>query len=91
MIQIILQDLTPILYPTPRLSRAALTDFNTKAYDRLELIDAMRVWDKKMLGLYRIKADLDVVTRELEESSCKYFFSTSRKFRVLTLFRSLPV
>lgn len=80
MIQIILQDLTPILYPLPKLSRLALIDYNTKAYDRLALIDSMRVWDKRMSGLYRIKADLDVVTRELEDSNCKYFFRRRRNF-----------
>ncbi|KAK4056834.1 hypothetical protein OIO90_002084 [Microbotryomycetes sp. JL221] len=60
IIQVILQDLSPILYPLPTLSGpAALARFNTLAHDKIELHHTMREWHESMPGYFRVISDLD--------------------------------
>lgn len=58
--QIILRDLTPLLYPLPTSSTdTALTDYNSKAYQTLELSDALASWHPFLPAVYRYRATLD--------------------------------
>lgn len=72
MVQIVLRDLSPIIYAPPSLSGIiALRDYNSAAYQKLEPWQAMRKWHPAFGRLYRISADLDVVTKELEAPCCE--------------------
>lgn len=78
VIQIILRDLSPLLYAHPSSTgSASLLRYNTNAYNRIELWQAMRAWHDQMPRLYRVTADLDVVARELEKACCEHRTSES--------------
>jgi DNA ligase-4 len=78
VIQIILRDLSPLLYAHPSSTgSASLLRYNTNAYNRIELWQAMRAWHDQMPRLYRVTADLDVVARELEKACCEHRTSKS--------------
>ncbi|KAL8279100.1 hypothetical protein RQP46_008558 [Phenoliferia psychrophenolica] len=67
IIQIILRDLSPLLYPLPTLSGTqALQDYNAMPYSEITLRDAMAAWHPKVPLLYGLTADLDVVMAETE-------------------------
>ncbi|SCV74037.1 BQ2448_6469 [Microbotryum intermedium] len=69
MIQIILKDMSPIFYPLPTTSSmAALLKYNARAHERLTAQDAMALWHERMPALYRIKADIDEATTEVERA-----------------------
>lgn len=71
MIQIILRDLSPLLFTHPSQSGSiALRSFTSAAYHKIDLREAMAAWDKRMPGLYRVTADLDVAARALEQPCC---------------------
>ncbi|KAK4698270.1 hypothetical protein P7C70_g8011, partial [Phenoliferia sp. Uapishka_3] len=67
MIQIILRDLHPLLYPLPTLSgNKSLHEYNAMPYYEITLQRALKAWHEKMPFLYRLTADLDIVAREVE-------------------------
>ncbi|GAA6016518.1 hypothetical protein JCM11491_002348 [Sporobolomyces phaffii] len=67
MIQVILRDISPILYPAPSNSVSiALSEYNTTCYDRLDLARVMDVWDTRMTKCFRSVADLDWVATTVE-------------------------
>ncbi|GAA5862001.1 hypothetical protein JCM1840_006904 [Sporobolomyces johnsonii] len=67
VIQLILRDLSPLLYPPPSASGdIALGRYCTTAYDRIEPHMAMREWNKGMPSLYKSVADLDYVAQVTE-------------------------
>ncbi|GAA6011978.1 hypothetical protein JCM10207_003447 [Rhodosporidiobolus poonsookiae] len=69
VVQLILRDLSPLLYPPPSSSsEVALARYNTTAYDQLTPIEAMRIWHPEMEKQYRVVADLDWVARQTEEA-----------------------
>ncbi|KPV75538.1 uncharacterized protein RHOBADRAFT_53505 [Rhodotorula graminis WP1] len=69
MLQIILRDLSPLLYPPPSaLGDVALTRFTSLAYNELGLYDAMRLWHEGMPRLYQAVADLDWVAWQAEKA-----------------------
>lgn len=69
MIQLILRDLSPILYPPPSLSGdVALREFSSAAYTQVTVLQAMREWHSAMPNLYRVVADLDYVSNQIEEA-----------------------
>lgn len=69
MVQIILRDLTPLLYPPPSPSAdVALQSYCLTAYGYVTLADAMQVWHEGTPRLYRTVADLDWVTWTAEEA-----------------------
>ncbi|SGY45760.1 BQ5605_C001g00336 [Microbotryum silenes-dioicae] len=69
MVQIILQDMSPIFYPLPTTSStAALLKYNARAHERLTAQDAMALWHERMPDLYRIKADIDEAATEVERA-----------------------
>lgn len=71
-IQIILRDLSPLLYPLPTLSgNISLRDYNAMPYWEVDLRRAMTAWHPKMPYLYRLTADLDVVANETERYGCE--------------------
>ncbi|KAK9898304.1 hypothetical protein P389DRAFT_166732 [Cystobasidium minutum MCA 4210] len=58
--QIILRDLSPLLYPIPSLrSDIALLEHNTANIEQLSLPDALRAWHWTLPGIYKFQADLD--------------------------------
>ncbi|GAA5927226.1 hypothetical protein JCM1841_004252 [Sporobolomyces salmonicolor] len=69
MIQLILRDISPLLYPPPSASGdISLSRYCTTAYDRVDPYMAMREWHKGMPSLYRAVADLDYVAQVTEEA-----------------------
>ncbi|BGP16121.1 hypothetical protein JCM10213v2_004115 [Rhodosporidiobolus nylandii] len=69
MIQLLLRDLSPLLYPAPSSSaEAALARYNTLAYDHVTVGDAMKAWHPGMARLFLAVADLDWVAWEVEEA-----------------------
>ncbi|GAA5959998.1 hypothetical protein JCM3765_006129 [Sporobolomyces pararoseus] len=67
MIQLILRDISPILYPPPSNSGSvALTEYNTACYDRVDLVRVMEAWDRRMPKIHRSIADLDWVAATVE-------------------------
>lgn len=74
MIQIILRDLSPILYVPPGKSAyMSLQAYNSNAYDRITVQDAMRVWHPDLNRLYYITKDLDHILREIESEDRRDF------------------
>lgn len=64
MTQIILKDLTPLLYPPPSSSPSVcLRLYNANAYKTLELRDAMRLWHWSLPTIYRYRNDIDEAVR----------------------------
>lgn len=64
MTQIILKDLSPLLYPPPSTSTSvALRQYNANAYRRLDLYDALRGWHWALPQIFRFKNDLDQALR----------------------------
>ncbi|BGP24561.1 hypothetical protein JCM10295v2_003479 [Rhodotorula toruloides] len=60
MVQIILRDLAPLLYPPPSSSAdIALSSYCLTSYGFVGLADAMQVWHEGLPRLYRTVADLD--------------------------------
>lgn len=58
--QIILRDLSPLLYPLPSASvESALHRYNANAYQTFELVEALREWNWILPVVYRYRADLD--------------------------------
>ncbi|GAA6048228.1 hypothetical protein JCM3770_006492 [Rhodotorula araucariae] len=69
MVQLILRDLSPLLYPPPSASGdVALTCFNSLAYNEIGMYDAMRAWHEGMPRLYQAVADLDWVAWQAEQA-----------------------
>ncbi|GAA5911215.1 uncharacterized protein JCM6883_001943 [Sporobolomyces salmoneus] len=67
MIQLILRDISPILYPPPSTSgTVALTNHNSTCYDRVDLVRVIGAWDHRMSMIYRSVADLDWVAKTVE-------------------------
>ncbi|GEM07306.1 ATP dependent DNA ligase [Rhodotorula toruloides] len=63
MVQIILRDLAPLLYPPPSSSAdIALSSYCLTSYGFVGLADAMQVWHEGLPRLYRTVADLDWVS-----------------------------
>lgn len=57
--QIILRDLTPLLYPLPTcIAEAALSKFNSSSYQELSLTEALREWHWLLPIVYRYRADI---------------------------------
>lgn len=73
MTQIILRDIDPILYPSPSQSAdTSLLDFNSAAYQRISVFDAMRRWHPGMPRLYKVVADLDYISDIVEHALSEY-------------------
>ncbi|GAA5897078.1 hypothetical protein JCM8208_006163 [Rhodotorula glutinis] len=71
MLQIILRDLSPLLYPPPSaLGDVALMRFTSVAYNEIGVYDAMRLWHEGMPRLYQAVADLDWVAWQAEKALC---------------------
>ncbi|GAA5899280.1 hypothetical protein JCM6882_009303 [Rhodosporidiobolus microsporus] len=69
VIQLLLRDLSPLLYPAPSCSGdVALERYNSTAYDRVKVLDAMRAWHGGMERLYLAVADLDWCAWQVEEA-----------------------
>ncbi|GAA5978700.1 hypothetical protein JCM11641_006147 [Rhodosporidiobolus odoratus] len=69
VIQLILRDLSPLLYPPPSSSGdVALARYNTTAYDQVSVSDAMKAWYPGMGRLYLAVADLDWVSWQAGEA-----------------------
>ncbi|GAA5824088.1 hypothetical protein JCM11251_001517 [Rhodosporidiobolus azoricus] len=69
MIQVLLRDLSPLLYPAPSCSGdVALARYNTLAYDQISVQDAMKTWHDGMERLYQAVADLDWCAWQVEEA-----------------------
>ena len=67
MVQLVLRDISPILYPPPSTSGpVALTDYTSSCYDKVDLARVMAVWDPRMARMYRTVADLDWVSTTVE-------------------------
>lgn len=75
MSQIILRDLSPMLYPIPSLrSDIALLEYNSTHYKPLELVSALKTWHWTLPTIYRYRADLDAAFKVLIDrpiSTCK--------------------
>lgn len=62
MVQIILRDLSPLLYPPPTPhATASLLNYNSAAYTVVTVEDALRYWAPDARSLYCAVADLDRV------------------------------
>lgn len=62
MVQIILRDLSPLLYPPPTPNAtASLLNYNSAAYTVITVEDALRYWAPDARSLYCAVADLDRV------------------------------
>ena len=60
MTQIILKDLRPLLYPLPsKNAYAALVNYDSKAYDELDVYEALRKWHHDGPRIFRVHALLD--------------------------------
>ncbi|BGP31986.1 hypothetical protein JCM10296v2_003765 [Rhodotorula toruloides] len=69
MVQVILRDLTPLLYPPPSSSAdIALSSYCLTSYGFIGLAEAMQVWHEGLPRLYRTVADLDWVTWTAEQA-----------------------
>ncbi|BGP07980.1 hypothetical protein JCM10049v2_003825 [Rhodotorula toruloides] len=69
MIQIILRDLAPLLYPPPSSSAdIVLSSYCLTSYGFIGLAEAMQVWHEGLPRLYRSVADLDWVTWTAEQT-----------------------
>ena len=67
LVQIILRDVTPLLYPLPSsIAEAALTKYNSCSYQELGLLDALREWHWVLPTIYRYRADIDEAFLVLE-------------------------
>ena len=72
LVQIILRDLSPLLYPIPSTSAdVALTRWNANAYQPLDLVDALREWHWILPSVYRYRMDLDVAFTLLKQHNIK--------------------
>jgi hypothetical protein len=68
MVQIILRDLTPLLYPLPTSEGGrSLLKYNSAAYEELTVVDAMAAFDERLPRLYRLYSDIDTVTGIYEQ------------------------
>ena len=68
IIQLILRDISPILYRPPSNSvSVSLTQYNQSCYDRIDLMRVLQVWDPRLPTIYRSVADLDYVATRVEE------------------------
>lgn len=72
LVQIILKDLSPLLYPLPEDAShytVALKKYNSKAVTIITKDQAMRAWDPsgKMTRAYRVRASLEEAARAYEE------------------------
>ncbi|GAA5943753.1 uncharacterized protein JCM15063_005826 [Sporobolomyces koalae] len=68
MIQLILRDLSPILYPAPSESvSVSLNQYTSTCYDRIDLVRVMHAWDPRMARIHRTVADLDWVAATVED------------------------
>ena len=66
--QIILRDLSPLLYPTPSYDlEISLSRFNSNAFRELELGDALRAWSWALPTIRRVFADIDTAFLMLEK------------------------
>ncbi|GAA5879400.1 hypothetical protein JCM3774_005229 [Rhodotorula dairenensis] len=62
MVQIVLRDLSPLLYPPPTSNpTAVLLQYNTNAYTVVSIEDALAIWAPGARSLYCAVADLDRV------------------------------
>ncbi|GAA5851191.1 hypothetical protein JCM8547_004160 [Rhodosporidiobolus lusitaniae] len=69
MIQLLLRDLSPLLYPPPSSSGTlALEQYTSAAYDQISVQDAMKAWHKGMNRMYLAVADMDWVAGQVEEA-----------------------
>lgn len=67
--QIVLRDLSPLLYPIPALqSEEALLEHNTTSIKTLEPGPALASWHWALPTIFRFRADLDAAFRTLEAS-----------------------
>ncbi|QRV88820.1 ATP-dependent DNA ligase [Ceratobasidium sp. AG-Ba] len=64
--QLILKSIAPLMYPTlPKRTQA----YRKSSRTILTLWDAMQVWDPRMPGIYRVRADLTVAAQALLETN----------------------
>ncbi|GAA5842570.1 hypothetical protein JCM9279_003622 [Rhodotorula babjevae] len=69
VLQIILRDLSPLLYPPPSaVGDVALTRFTSLAYNEVGVYDAMRLWHEGLPRLFQAVADLDWVAWQAEQA-----------------------
>lgn len=69
MVQILLRDLSPIMYPPPSLSAdVALLEHNSAMYHTITVHEAMKAWHPGMPAQYRAVADLDFVSGVVEHA-----------------------
>ena len=67
MIQIILRDLSPVLYPPPTPNAtASLLKYNSAAYTVVTVEDALRCWTADARSLYCAVADLDRMAWQID-------------------------
>ena len=72
LVQIILRDLTPLLYPLPTsVAEAALSKFNSGSYQELTLLDALRECHWVLPTIYRYRADMDQAFDVLEKEKIR--------------------
>jgi len=65
--QIILRDLSPLLYPLPTVNQEkALLDYNSNYYKPLEISDALKAWNWVLPCVWRFRSDLDAAFGVLE-------------------------
>jgi DNA ligase-4 len=68
--QIILRDLSPLLYPLPSATvESALNRYNANAYQTFELVEALSEWNWILPAVYRYRADLDRAFLVLEQEN----------------------
>lgn len=82
MVQIILRDLDPVLYPPASYSsETSLLQYNAAAYHRISVVDAMSLWHPQMPSLYRTVADLDYIS-DLTEKALRKLVSQETLYHV---------
>lgn len=75
--QIILRDLSPMLYPLPSSNtEVSLLSYNSTSWTPLEFMSALRAWHWSLPAIYRYRADLDAAFTVL--STCQ--ISASKSF-----------
>lgn len=69
MLQILLRDLSPIIYPLPSdCADTALIQYNAASYDLLTLDKAMDCWDGRMSKCWSVVGQVDWCANQVEES-----------------------
>lgn len=85
LVQIILRDLSPLLYPLPTsIAEAALCKFNSSAYQELTLIDALGAWHWVLPAIYRYQADVNRAFLTLGQEKILHSKQKARSSRCVT-------